>query len=145
MSPSSSNSGGMLNNQSNQSDNPTFVPRQPPDGFAAQSALRSEINRALLHSGNIEKIHAHLQHLLQSSGWTDAVHNLCVASMRPEPLSSDRYGTASSTVVVERPASSYAEVLERVREKARRRVDERVKREGLVFIREAMGEVCEVG
>ncbi|KAI9867858.1 MAG: hypothetical protein M1813_007680 [Trichoglossum hirsutum] len=113
---------------------PTRVPHTPPNSAAAQSALRSEINRALLHDGYVEKIQQRLLTLLQASGWSDAVHELCVETMRSN---GDGEGK-------ERRATSYGELMERVREKAKAKIDENTRREGVDFIKGILREVCEV-
>ncbi|KAI9766318.1 MAG: hypothetical protein M1840_006582 [Geoglossum simile] len=115
---------------------PTRIPQTPPTSAAAQSALRSEINRALLHEGHIEKIHQRLLALLQASGWTDAVREICIDTMRG--------GGDNNSEGKGRRATSYGELMERVREKAKEKIDEKTKREGVEFIKGILTEVCEV-
>ncbi|KAI9783256.1 MAG: hypothetical protein M1839_004096 [Geoglossum umbratile] len=107
------------------------VPQTPPTSAAAQSALRSDINRALLHDGHVEKIQQRLLALLQASGWTDAVREICISTMR---------GGEGK----ERRATSYGELMERVREKARENIDEKTRREGVEYIKGVLTELCEV-
>ena len=62
------------------------------------------------------------------------MHELCVETMRSN---GDGEGK-------ERRAASYGELMERVREKARAKIDEKTWREGVDFIKEILREVCEV-
>jgi hypothetical protein len=53
-------------------------------------------------------------------------------------------GNGDNSEGKERRATSYRELMERVREKAREKIDEKTRREGVEFIKGILTEVCEV-
>ncbi|KAI9875395.1 MAG: hypothetical protein M1830_008532 [Pleopsidium flavum] len=59
-----------------------LIPPSPLPTSPLPTALRSEINSALLQTGSIQRIQTTLLHQLQASGWTENVRSFCLELLR---------------------------------------------------------------